>query len=254
LPRASLLFGPFAGFTLSASIGKGVRAADPSDVAQDAKTPFSSIESYEGGVSYVRQTDDWALSARSVFFVTRVDRDLIFDENLGRKVQSAGTTRSGWAGSVRTTGKFLDESATVTLVKAEFNDTHLSVENVPAVILRSDTALFAELPWRWLGERARGALGLGVAYVGPRPLPLGERSAPVFTLDSSASLSFSHYELGLSGMNLLGTRYRSSEFNFASDFHSPGSGGTSSLVPARSFTAAAPRTLLGSFAIHFGGE
>jgi len=255
LPRASLLFGPFAGFTLSASYGQGVRTVDPGDISQDTKTTFASIKSYEGGVTFARQTDNLALSARSIFFLTRVDKDLIFDQTAGRNVLGEGTTRTGWAGSLRATSKFLDESASLTLVRSEFNDTQLAVSNVPGTLLRSDTALFADLPWAALGQKPRATLTLGASYIGPRALPFGDRSDPVFTLDSSASLSFSHYELGLSVSNLLGTRYRLGEYNFASDFHSSGMPASASAqaAPARSFTPGAPRTIFGSFAINFGG-
>jgi len=258
LPRASVLFGPFAGFTLSASYGQGVRSVDPNYITQDVKTPFASIRAYEGGVMYAHQSDTLALSARSIFFLTYVDKDLIFSETEGRNVLGVGTTRTGWAGNVRATGKFFDQSANLTLVKSEFNDTHLLVAYVPGVVLRSDTALFEELPWTLLGHRARAALGLGATYVGPRPLPFGERSNPVFTLDASATLNFSHYELGLTVTNLLGTQYRLGEYNYASDFRSARAqpGGASSqptLVPERTFTAGTPRAIYGSFAINFGG-
>jgi len=258
LPRASLLFGPFTGFTLTASYGQGVRSVDPSYITQDVKTPFASIKSYEGGVLYAHQSDRLALSARSIFFLTYVDKDLIFSETEGRNVLGVGTTRTGFAGNVRATGRFFDQSASLTLVKSEYNDTHLLVAYVPGVVLRSDTALFEELPWQWLGHRARAALGIGVTYVGPRALPFGERSDPVFTLDASATLNFSHYELGLTVTNLLGTQYRLGEYNYASDFRSARAqpGGASSqptLVPERTFTAGAPRAIYGSFAINFGG-
>lgn len=258
LPRASLLFGPFVGFTLTASYGQGVRSVDPSYITQDVKTPFASIKSYEGGVLYAHQSDRLALSARSIFFLTYVDKDLIFSETEGRNVLGVGTTRTGFAGNVRATGRFFDQSASLTLVKSEYNDTHLLVAYVPGVVLRSDTALFQELPWQWLGQRARAALGIGVTFVGPRALPFGERSDPVFTLDASATLNFSHYELGLTVTNLLGTQYRLGEYNYASDFRSARAlpGGASSqptLVPERTFTAGAPRAIYGSFAINFGG-
>ena len=258
LPRASVLFGPFAGFTLTASYGEGVRSIDPNYITQDVKTPFASIKSYEGGVMYAHQGDRLALSARSIFFLTHVDKDLIFSETAGRNVLGVGTTRTGWAGNVRATGRFFDESLNLTLVRSEFNDTHLLVAYVPGVVVRSDTALFKDLPWAPLGHQARAALGVGATYVGPRALPFGERSDAVFTLDSSATLAFSHYEFGLTVTNLLGTQYRLGEYNFASDFRSsraqPGGGSAQpTLVPERTFTAGAPRAIYGSFAINFGG-
>jgi len=258
MPRASALFGPFAGFTLTASYGTGVRSVDPINITEDVKTPFASIRSYEGGVVYAHQSDSLSLSARSIFFLTYVDKDLVFSQTEGRNVLGAGTTRTGWAGNVRATGKFFDESASLTLVKSEFNDTHLLVAYVPGVVLRSDTALFEELPWLLLGQKARAALGLGATYVGPRPLPFGERSEPLFTLDASATLNFSHYELGLTVSNLLDTQYRLGEYNYASDFRSAraqagGASAQPTLVPERTFTAGAPRAIYGSFAINFGG-
>jgi len=258
LPRASLLFGPFAGFTLTASYGQGIRSIDPNYITQDVKTPFARIAAYEGGVSYVHQTDSLALSARSIFFMTYVDKDLIFSETEGRNVLGVGTTRTGWSGNVRATGSFFDESASLTLANSEFNDTHLAVAYVPSVVFRSDTALFQELPWALLGQRARGALGLGASYIGPRALPYGESSDPVFTLDASATLNFSHFEFGLTVSNLFDSQYRLGEYNYASDFRSAraqpgGASAQPTLVPERTFTAGAPRAIYGSFAINFGG-
>ncbi|HEX7450767.1 MAG TPA: hypothetical protein VF294_00700, partial [Polyangiaceae bacterium] len=108
------------------------------------------------------------------------------------------------------------------------------------------------------GDKPRAALGVGATYVGPRALPFGERSDPVFTVDSSATLSFSHYEFGLIVSNLFGQQYRLGEYNFASDFHSANAVSSASraqptLVPERTFTAGAPRTIFGSFAVNFGG-
>jgi TonB family protein len=258
LPRASMLFGPFAGFTLTASYGRGVRSVDPSDITSDPKTPFASIQSYEGGAIFAHQGDRLALSARSIFFLTYVDKDLTFSEVEGRNVLGAGTTRTGWAGNVRATGSFFDQSASLTLVRSEYNDTHLLVAYVPSVVFRSDTALFEELPWQLLGHRARAALGLGANYVGPRALPYGQSSDAVFTLDASATLNFSHFELGLTVTNLLDSQYHLGEYNYASDFRSarsqPGGAATQpTLVPERTFIAGAPRSIYGSFAIHFGG-
>jgi iron complex outermembrane receptor protein len=251
LPRASVIFGPFTGVSLSFSYGQGIRSIDPSYITQDVATPFASIKAYEGGAAFARQWDAVSVSAQSIFFLTHVDRDLIFDETEGRNVLGVGTTRTGWTGATRVTGKFFDESLNLTLVKSEYDDTHLLVAYVPGVVLRSDTALFSNLALPELGQNVKGALGVGATYVGPRALPYGERSNAIFTLDSSATVGWSHYELGLTITNLLGTQYRDGEFNYASDFKSPKSQPT--LVPERTFTAGAPRAIFGNFAINFGG-
>jgi len=254
LPRASVIVGPFYKFTFSASYGRGIRSIDPNYITQDIKTPFASARAYEAGIAYAGSIGDAELAVRSVFFQTHVDRDLIFSQTAGRNVLGAGTTRTGWVGAVRFTTGFLDESANLTLVRSRFDDTHLAVAYVPGAVLRSDTAVFRDLPFDIAAQKPRGAVGLGVSYVGPRPLPYGERSQSIFTLDASATLTWSHYELGLTVANLLDSRYRLGEYNYPSVW--PTSGPVleqPTLVPMRQFTAGAPRAFYVTFGINFGG-
>jgi iron complex outermembrane recepter protein len=251
MPRATLLIGSIQGFTFSASYGQGIRSIDPIYISQDKDTPFASVKAYEGGVGYVKSTDDLTVTARSIFFQTRVDRDLIFSESEGRNTLGGGSKRTGWVGAMRLTGDFFDQAANITLVRAEYDDTHLLVPYVPDVVVRSDTALFANLPFTIAGEKVKGAIGGGITYVGHRPLPYGQRSDVVFTLDSTAALSWKGYELGFTATNLLGRRYRLGEYNYTSDFHSQGQ---ATLVPMRHFTAGAPRAFYLSFSATFGGS
>jgi len=250
LPRGSLIAGPFGHFLLSASYGQGVRSIDPSYITQDVKTPFASITAYEGGVSYTGEVHGVSLIARSIFFETLVDKDLIFDQNAGRNVLGVGTHRVGWVGAARLTGSFFDESANLTFVRATYDDNRLLVAYVPGAVLRSDTAVFKDLPLRVSGSPVKGALSFGITYVGPRPLPFGQRSQDLFTIDASARLEWSHYELGIIATNLLDTRYRLGEYNFASDFSQQSQ---PTLVPERAFSAGPPRGVFGTFAINFGG-
>lgn len=250
LPRASLLLGPYRHLVLSGSIGEGVRSIDPSYITQDIKTPFASILSYEGGVTYANDIKGTSVVARSIFFQTHVDRDLIFSETVGRNVLGNGTTRTGWIGALRLTGKWLDESASVTFVKSAYDDTHLLVAYVPDVVVRSDTAIFHELPVKMFGSPLKGAISAGVTYVGPRALPYGQRSNDIFTLDMSATVSWRNVEIGVIATNLLNLKYRLGEFNYASDFHSQRQ---PTLVPERAFTAGPPLGVFGTLAINFGG-
>jgi TonB family protein len=250
LPKGSILLGPFEHLTFSASYGQGVRSIDPIYVSQDVKTPFASINAYEGGAAYTGPVGPMTLVARSIFFATEVDRDYIFDQTVGRNVLGSGTTRTGWVGAVRATGDWLDESANVTLVKSTYNDTHLLVAYVPAVVFRSDTAVWHDLPVRLHGEPFRGALSAGLTYVGQRPLPYGALSDTIFTIDANATLAWTNYELGLTVTNLLDTRYKLGEYNYVSNF-SPDAPPT--YVPGRLFTAGAPRAIYGSFTVNFGG-
>jgi iron complex outermembrane recepter protein len=252
LPRASALVGPFRGVTLSTSYGVGARSVDPGYVTQDIKTPFATVRAVEAGVAYTHAGRDIAIAARSVAFQTHVDRDLIFSETAGRNLLGAGTTRAGWLAAARISGGFFDQSINLTLTRSTFDDTHLLVPYVPDRVLRSDTALWKNLPaWLGRGRSARANLALGVSYVGPRALPYGQRGDALLVVDGSAGLGWSRYEFGLSATNLLDRRYRLSEFNYASDFRGV-PGATPTLVPVRHFTAGAPRALFFTLSVNLG--
>lgn len=250
LPRGSVLVGPFQGFTASASLGRGIRSIDPVYINQDLATPFARVDAGEVGMSYARGIGDVELMARSIFFQTHVDRDLIFSETAGRATLANGTTRTGWVGALRATGTWFDQSANLTLVRSYFDDTNLLVPYVPDVVVRSDTAVHSELPWHPFGERLGGAIAAGVTYVGRRALPFGQRSGEIFTIDTSASIAWRSYEIALVSTNLLDQRYRLSEFNFASDFRNEAQ---PSLVPARHFSAGAPRGVFLTLTATLGG-
>jgi iron complex outermembrane receptor protein len=252
LPRASLIVGPYRHFSFSLSYGQGIRSVDPSYITQDIKTPFASVVSYEGGVTYAREVGDDSLVLRSILFQTHVDKDLIFSETAGRNVLGAGTTRTGWVGALRLAGTHFDESANLTLVKSLYDDTHLLVAYVPDAVFRSDSALLAELPVRFGGHPVRGSVGAGITYVGRRPLPFGQRSDSIFTADLSLALSWTHFELGLTTTNLLGTRYRLGEYNYASNFNAQ-SPPQPTLVPERHFAAGPPRGIFASLTVNLGG-
>lgn len=250
MPRGSVLVGPFTGFTMSASYGQGVRSIDPIYINQDLATPFASIDAYELGVGYTKGFGDTELMARSVFFRTHVDRDLIFSETAGRALLANGTTRTGWVGAVRATGTWFDQAANVTLVRSTFDDTGLLVPYVPDVVVRDDTAVHHELPWKPKGETLTAALAAGVTFVGRRALPFGQRSDTIFTVDTSASIAWRSYEIALVATNLFDRRYRLSEFNFASDFQGSAQ---PTLVPSRHFTAGAPRGIFLTLTATLGG-
>jgi TonB family protein len=247
LPRASLLAGPFAGVTASISYGEGVRSIDPSYITQDVQTPFARIQSYDAGASYAGRPGELDVALRASAFRTHVDRDLIFSETVGRNVLAGGTTRLGGSLSGRATGRWLDQNASVTVVHSSFDDTGLLIPYVPDVIVRSDTAVFGQLPWTVGDTPLRALGGLGITYVGPRALPFGERSDPVVTLDGSLQISWAHTTLAVKAANLLDTRYRLGEYNDASDFRSQAQ---PTLAVARQFTAGAPRTVLVQLEVH----
>ena len=249
LPRASLNVGPFGGFSYSISYGQGARSIDPLYVANDVQTPFARVAAYEMGTAYSGGSEKLSVTARSVFFQTHVDRDLIFSETAGRNVLGGGTTRTGWLGAVRLHGVHFDEAANVTLVRSTFDDTNLLVPYVPDLVIRSDTSFTEEMPFRIQDSPVKGLLGLGLTYVGHRALPYGQRSDVIFTLDASASLRWSGIDVGLAATNLLNRQYRLGEFNYASDFDP---NRPPVLSPVRHFSAGAPRAVFATLGISWG--
>jgi TonB family protein len=241
LPRASLVLGPFAGLSPSVSYGQGVRSIDPSYISQDRKAPFAQIKSYEAGVAYKGSPGELDTTLRLAGFRTHVDQDLVFSETVGRNVLAGGSTRLGASLSGRVTGTWFDQNASVTVVRSTFDDTGLLIPYVPDIVVRSDSVVFGDLPWRLDDKPLRALGGLGVTLVGPRALPYGQRSDTIFTIDGSISLSWDRYTLGVKASNLLDTKYRLGEYNYASDFHSQTE---PTLTIARQFTAGAPRTVL----------
>ncbi|MFI5300728.1 MAG: TonB-dependent receptor, partial [Polyangiales bacterium] len=251
MPRASIIAGPFEHVTLSASYGLGVRSVDPTYISQNLDTPFASVTSYEVGATYAHDLGPFALSARAVAFDTHVDRDLVFSETQGRNVLSNGTTRKGMTFAIRASNSFLDESANFTFVDPRYDDTGLQIPYVPTTVFRDDFALFAVMPFTLQERPIRGTLGVGYSYVGKRALPYNQVSDVVSVVDASASLAWWGWTVTLAATNLLDTRYRLGEYNYASDFHSQPQ---PTLVPAREFSAGAPRMFMLSIAKNLGGE
>ena len=251
MPRASVIAGPFRSVTFSGSVGTGVRSIDPSYVTQDVATPFASILAYEAGASYAGAIRDVRVGARAVLFGTHVDRDLVFSESAGRAILGGGTTRAGGFGSVRATGDAFDENLTVTVVRSRFDDTGLLVPYVPDLVLRSDSAVFGELPLSLAGAHPLGRVGAGVSYIGRRALPYDQQSDVLFTVDGNAGVSYRAYDLSLAVTNVLDARQRIAEFAYVSDFHSAAS---PTLVPARHFAAGAPRSVFLTFSVTIGGS
>ena len=254
LPRVSLILGPLLGISASVSYGQGVRSIDPIYITQDAKTPFASAESIDAGLSFARQIGPVALSVRTAFFQTRVDRDLLFSQTAGRNILSLGTTRIGSASAARVTGSFFDVATNLTYVRATFDDTGLLIPYVPDWVFRLDGSLFGELPFdrlRIRGKAIRGTLATGITYVSPRPLPFGERANPIAVVDVNGTVGLWLFDVGLSVSNLFDAQYRLGEYNYASDFRSQS---FPTLVPMRHFSAGAPRQIFFTMAINLGGD
>ncbi len=251
LPRATVLFGPFRGFTFNASVGKGVRSVDPSYIIQDTATPFASLVAYEVGASFAKDLGPASLVAKSVLFQTHVDKDLVFSETEGRNVLGGGSTRTGWVGSVRVAGDHFDVNANGTLVKSVLDDTGLLVPYVPDVVARADAALFGALPLKIREESFRGALAAGFSFVGHRPLPVRPAQRHHRHARRLGHDRWSHYEVAFSGTNLVGQQYRLGRVQLRLQLPPGGRRRAGACPPLH--RGGAPRSLFVTFAVNFGG-
>jgi TonB family protein len=248
MPRASLLLGPWQNFSASLSYGTGGRSADPESVAGGETELFATIQSYEGGVSYQGRAGPVKIDARSDFFDTYISHDTLFSETDGRTIPTTSTSRTGWAGTARVTGPFFDELASLTLTRAVFDDTQLAVPYTPTSVFRSDTMFFGRLGSVG-GRDLFGTAGGTVTYVGPRPLPYNTASDPIFTVDLTASLRWSAFELAVGSTNVFDARYELGEYNYVSDWHTFNPPDPS---PERHFSAGAPRFVFVTLGVTLG--
>lgn len=250
LPRISSTWGPFSGITLSLAYGRGARSVDPSYITDRVETPFARADSWDLGAAYAKTFESFRLTVASSFFVTKVDRDQIFNQTEGRNTLADGTTRAGWSATARGTGSFLDVSANASLVRSRFDDPGLLVPYVPDVVLRTDAATFGDL-FDLVGSPVRGRVSLGASFVGPRALPYGQRSDAIFLLDAAVSAGWRFLDLEIAGTNLVNLDVKQAEFNYVSDF-SPGN--PANLVAARHFAAGAPLGVFGTLSGTLGEE
>jgi hypothetical protein len=173
---------------------------------------------------------------------------LFFSETEGRNTLAGGTTRVGWTGLARVTGSFFDVSTNASLVRATFDDTHLLIPYVPDVVVRSDLALFGELPWKPWDETLRVSGGLGGSFIGRRALPYDERSQAIAVLDAAARIGTRLVEVAITSTNLADTKYRQAEYNFTSDFRSAA---YPTLVASRHFAAGEPRAVYATLTLRW---
>ncbi len=97
------------------------------------------------------------------------------------------------------------------------------------------------------GRLVTAQAGLGVTAIGPRPQPFREFSSGFGLLDARLGVEVGPFELRLDVTNLLDARWRDGEFTYGSNF---GTTQVASLLPARHFTAGAPRTATFTLEVH----
>ena len=244
-------------WSLLAAGGLGARSSDATALSDAEFAPFAKVTAGELGTRYAREWERLSVETRAGVFATHVSQDLVFDELQGRNIPVGASNRLGVFGSARASwANALDAQVSGAYTRASLpgEETGLgsllggtSLPYVPRLLLRGDAswrgtfeAFDQELGW---------ALSLGSSYIGPKPLPLGRFSEPIFLMDAGARLTWKGLELGLELQNLLDARWREAEYNYVSNFR--GAEAAPSLLSARHFSAGAPRQLRGTLTVHF---
>ena len=246
-PKGTAIVQLPAHFSLSGSYGIGAQSRDAIYISQDELAPFSQVRAWEAGALYQNRFSGFDVSGRALYYDTHVGQDLIFNPDLGRLTTSSGTSRRGVVVAGRVTGRWIDEAFSYTSAHATFDSDDTLVPYVPELLIRSDTALFKPIPGlRPLDHPVIANLGLGINYVGVRPLPFSQEASPTVDFDASASLRWGYLKASVLVDNIFDTKYPLSEFYYASNFNSRP---YPTLVPTELFTAAPPRTVLLTLAI-----
>ena len=230
------------------------------------RSPVSSLWGGELGYAWKASADRWFGLHSISAWTTRVDRDLLFDEEAVRNVVAGETTRfGGTALSEVHVGPFTERTS-VTYTYAVFGDDLAPsysrynsdrqpgglVPYVPPWVARTDLTVAG--PVGRALDSLRG--GLAVDLIAPRPLPQSERSDWVFTVDAMASARVRAVEVGLAVTNVLNRSYPLAEYNFASWFPDVSDEPFPTRIASRQVSPGAPRAFLATLTIRPapGGE
>ncbi len=260
-PRATLEARPVRGLRLIASYGEGYRSPQARQLTEGENAPYAKVHGMELGAAYQPPGAEW-LNASVALYRTTLSQDLAFDAAEGALERIGPTTRKGAvAHLIAQPWSWALASLSVTYVHATLDaPPAASAENptpaftkgellpyVPPLVVRGDASIqrpivdIAESP---LGYR----VGSGFTFLSKRPLPYAQFGQTVALWDASAALNWRFVELGCEVYNLLDRQYAASEYSFVSDW---GNREVPSRVPARHFSAGAPRTVFGTLTLSF---
>ncbi|MGQ0504676.1 MAG: TonB-dependent receptor [Myxococcaceae bacterium] len=256
-PRATLEVTPWTWLTLLASYGEGYRSPQALQLEEGENAPYAKVHALEAGARF--KTDRSALTVAA--YRTTLSTDLAFDPGEASLTRVGPTLRQGVAAHLVTRPwDWLLGSFSATYVHATLTSPPAAtVDNpnppfqlgqllpyVPPLVLRGD--LGTEHSIRVADSPLKLRAGIGGSYLSSRPLPYAQFAAPFFLLDASASARWRWVELSVEVFNVLNSRYAASEYSFVSDWNNREA---PSLIPARHFSAGAPRTVVGSLTLHF---
>lgn len=242
-PRGSMLFRLVDELHLVASAGIGSRSSDAQALSEGENAPFARVFANELGLTWLRD-GRWRADLRAFGFYTWVDDDLVFDPERGRNIPVGRSQRLGATAYGRVTGPWLDTLASFTWTEAYLGGDIYDFRAgprlpfVPRFVASLNTVGRYSVPIR-RDSLLLGA-GFGIAYVGPKPLPLSTQSEPFFTMDISVRAGWRFIEAAFWVRNVTDARNRIAEFFYPSNFAGPDA--PSSLQAERHFAAGPPRT------------
>ncbi|MDI3282928.1 TonB-dependent receptor [Polyangium sp. 15x6] len=233
-----------------ASYGDGFRSPQARTLGDGERTPFTTVRSFEAGLRYA---DGDRMRANLAVFHTRLSDDLVFDEKAVAYERVHATQRTGFSlDFVLRPRAWIVESGSVTYTRASFTeagpkgDIGSLVPYTPQLVARTDIALTPRLA-RLFSRDLVGKIGVGLAYLGVRPLRFAEFGRDIFLADATIGARLREVEIELDVYNLLDAKWYDGQFTYASSFTR---GAASSLVPLDHVTVGAPLTLMGTLSLH----
>jgi len=257
-PRASLDVDPFRWLSATIAYGEGFRSPQARQLEEGEQAPFAKVKSYEAGVT-LKAGEAASLSA--IAYETRLSYDLAFDPGEARLERVGPTTRRGLVGYLRgRPTSFLQGSLSATWVHATLDSPPVPTPDnptpafkegqalpyVPPLVIRQDVSAEGKLADVY-GRALVGKIGYATTFLSPRPLPYGQESASVFTVDALASLRRDFLEVGVEATNLLGAKVAETEYAYVSSWRP---GAVPSLLPARHVSAGPPRMVMLTLGVH----
>ncbi|AFE08240.1 TonB-dependent receptor [Corallococcus coralloides DSM 2259] len=227
-------------WALFASYGDGFRSPQARSLAEGEQAPFVNVHGAELGT----RKDGERLSFQAIVFGSQVANDFFFDHTVGTTVFTGETLRTGISASLQARPlEGVTAALSATVANATVTKTDAKLPYFAPLVARADIGWEKPLP----GIASVLSLGTGLTLIGPRPLPYDEYSHTVLLADVQAELRRGALALRLDVKNVFNTRWRDGEFVYSSRFDPTAQ---PSLVPARHFTAGAPRVASLTLEVH----
>jgi TonB family protein len=264
-PRVTAEYDLMPALTVVASYGEGFRSLDAtanvatsqgisgeSPSIQDGSKPYSKVRSYEAG--FRARTPHERFTATVSAFETHVANELVFEATSGGFTTEGPSIRRGLvASAVAKPFPWLLASLAGSFSSAVFTTLAPGVShyvpNVPPLLFRADVSAHGPLS-SVRGKPLTGRVGVGYTFLAGRHLTDRIVAPTNHVLNGHAALRYQQLEVGVESYNLLGLKYADDLDNYGSNWSlRPGTPLASG--PVTHFSAAPPRTVLGTVALFF---